>query len=68
MKIDSIDWSKEISEINYCGYCIDITCVCNGYCFKENKNYLENKKSHIEIQIIKSKLRIKQLEQELNNL
>ena len=41
-----IDWTKETSTKNYCGYCTDTPTgsSCDGHCFKENK---ENRVDHI---------------------
>lgn len=50
-----IDWTKQQSKHNLCGYCIDVTCVCNGLCFEEN-NHLgldhgQNRINHIRGEI-----------------
>ena len=52
-----INWEKERSSKNYCGYCIDLTCVCNGDCFKDE----ENRKDHIELELVKAKKRLADL-------
>lgn len=56
-----IDWSKEYGSYNYCGYCIDITCACDGTCWSE----VLNRKDHLLKEIEKSKKRLKDLEEEL---
>jgi hypothetical protein len=52
-----IDWSKERSDKNYCGYCNGTppTGFCDGTCFSR-KDYpeerrRENKKDHLETQL-----------------
>ena len=63
-----MNWEKERSNVNYCGYCIDYTCVCDGTCFKDNyNNYKENRKSHLHKELIRSESRLQQIKQELVN-
>jgi len=64
-----IDWSKERSEKNYCGWCIGSppSANCNGKCFTDGKPeyVLNNKINHLKIEIKKSKKRLCDLENEL---
>ena len=52
-----INWENERAAENYCGYCIDITCVCNGDCFKDETN----REKHIERELININKRLADL-------
>lgn len=64
-----IDWTKEFSEKNYCGWCIGSppSANCDGRCFTEGKpeEILNNKVDHLKVEIEKSKKRLHNLETEL---
>lgn len=64
-----INWDKEYAHKNYCGWCIDVTCVCDGNCFSENHvGYEENRKDHLlrEKEIVEN--RIEAINNELKNI
>jgi hypothetical protein len=66
-----IDWTKEYSDKNYCGWCIGSppSANCNGTCFTDGKpQELENKIDHLKIEISKSKKRLHDLETEFLHL
>lgn len=58
--IKPLDWSREVGKVNYCGYCIDYTCGCDGSCFKND----ENKREHLKDELKRTKERLAQLRQE----
>ena len=67
-----IDWKEERTKKNYCGYCIDITCVCDGSCFVGNHNISEeeaqkNRIDHLDLEIAKTEERLEELKQEYIN-
>jgi hypothetical protein len=69
MELKPIDWSKENSIKNYCGYCTNITCVCDGSCFKEEYiDFENNRKDHLKNEILRSKFRNQELNQELQKI
>jgi hypothetical protein len=55
-----IDWTKEISTKNYCGYCTKTPTgsSCDSSCFKDNK---ENRVDHIIEMLKKIPLQIEEL-------
>jgi hypothetical protein len=55
-----IDWTKEITTKNYCGYCngTPTGSSCDGDCFKENKG---NRVAHILDMLSKIPEQIEQL-------
>lgn len=65
-----IDWSKERASKNYCGWCIDITCVCDGRCFTTGtkEELCKNRVDHLKTEIEKTKIRLNDLEHELINV
>lgn len=64
----SIDWEKERTLKNYCGYCLnDSTSSCDGSCFNR-KDYTyeqicKNRKAHLEEKLKEIPELKKQLEQ-----
>ena len=64
-----MNWKDERGKNNYCGYCIDYTCVCDGNCFVEERfNPEENKLDHLNSEIKISEKRLRELKKELKNL
>lgn len=61
-----INWSKEYANINYCGYCIDITCPCNSSCFTTNSNKEKNRKDHLKRELEKSQKRTNDILNEIH--
>lgn len=64
-----IDWKKEFSEKNYCGWCIGSppSANCDSRCFTDGtpEEIFNNKVDHLKIEIEKSKKRLHDLETEL---
>ena len=67
-----IDWTKEFSYKNYCGWCIGgpPSANCDGRCFTEgdSKEIFNNKIDHLTLEIKKTKERLYELETELSRM
>ena len=68
-----MNWNKERTKKNDCGYCIDFTCVCDGRCFIEsetNKKEIveKNRFDHLETELQLTKERLKELNKEFKLL
>lgn len=65
-----IDWSKERTNLNLCGYCIGSppSANCDGTCFEKGyTDYKQNRKKHLKIQLDAIPKRIKMLQDTLQN-
>ena len=63
-----IDWSKERSTENLCGYCLGSppSANCDGTCFQKGYyNYKKNRENHVEKQLKALPKRIKMLQNTL---
>jgi len=66
-----IDWTKERTEKNYCGYCLnDPTSYCDGHCFIEGnpKELSKRRLDHLKDEMKKTEKRLSDIKNEMNFL
>ena len=64
-----IDWRREQTNENYCGYCIGITSPCNGSCFTDktvSKDIMKNREDHLKIELERVNERLRNIMEEID--
>lgn len=61
-----IDWSKERTNLNYCGWCTGgPTASCDGGCFREEMARSGHRRDHLKRELKKANQRLKDIKEEL---